>query len=128
MNCKRLYQPLESFRKATGYVFFHKLFLNLVVLALLVGFLSGFGAVLFYYLIQFCNWLFWGPGKELMAFLGLWGIPAIGCLGGLLVGPTLYLLAREARGHGIPEVMLAVARKGGGSDHGLSWSKLSLRH
>ena len=34
-------------------------------------------------------------------------------LAGLLYGPLVYFLAREARGHGVPEVMLAVARNGG---------------
>ena len=34
-------------------------------------------------------------------------------LGGLVVGPLIWFLAREARGHGIPEVMEAVALRGG---------------
>lgn len=37
-------------------------------------------------------------------------IPAIG---GLIVGPLIYLFAREAKGHGVPEVILAVATLGG---------------
>ena len=37
-------------------------------------------------------------------------IPAIG---GLIVGPLIYFFAREAKGHGVPEVMEAVALKGG---------------
>ncbi|MHC4547854.1 MAG: chloride channel protein [Planctomycetota bacterium] len=34
-------------------------------------------------------------------------------LGGLLVAPLVTYLAREARGHGVPEVMDAIARRGG---------------
>jgi CIC family chloride channel protein len=34
-------------------------------------------------------------------------------LGGLLVGPLVYFFAREAKGHGVPEVMAAVALRGG---------------
>jgi CIC family chloride channel protein len=34
-------------------------------------------------------------------------------LGGLLYGPLIQLFAREARGHGVPEVMIAVAENGG---------------
>jgi CIC family chloride channel protein len=34
-------------------------------------------------------------------------------LGGAIVGPLVYWLAREAKGHGVPEVMFAVARRGG---------------
>ena len=37
-------------------------------------------------------------------------IPA---LGGLIVGPLVYFMAREAKGHGVPEVMEAVALKSG---------------
>ncbi len=33
--------------------------------------------------------------------------------GGLIVGPLIYFFAREARGHGVPEVMKAVALRGG---------------
>jgi CIC family chloride channel protein len=37
-------------------------------------------------------------------------VPAIG---GLVYGPLIYRYAREARGHGVPEVMIAVADNGG---------------
>ena len=37
-------------------------------------------------------------------------IPAVG---GALVGPIVYCFAREAKGHGVPEVMLAIAQEGG---------------
>ena len=47
--------------------------------------------------------------RELGSF---WRI-AIPASGGLLVGPLIYFFAREARGHGIPEVMKAVAIRGG---------------
>jgi CIC family chloride channel protein len=38
---------------------------------------------------------------------------AIPALGGLIVGPVIYFFAREAKGHGVPEVMAAVALRGG---------------
>ncbi len=38
---------------------------------------------------------------------------AIPAAGGLIVGPLIYFFAREARGHGVPEVMKAVALHGG---------------
>ena len=37
-------------------------------------------------------------------------VPAVG---GLVVGPLVYFFAREAEGHGVPEVMEAVALHGG---------------
>src|SRR6185437_12285304 len=37
----------------------------------------------------------------------------IPCIGGIVYGPLIYHYAREARGHGVPEVMIAVAENGG---------------
>ena len=42
-----------------------------------------------------------------------WNLALLPALGGLVVGPLLWRFAREARGHGIPEVMEAVALSGG---------------
>lgn len=41
----------------------------LVILALLVGILSGTGAVLLYEMVQFCTRLFFGPVANFLAFL-----------------------------------------------------------
>jgi CIC family chloride channel protein len=38
---------------------------------------------------------------------------AIPAVGGLIVGPVIYFFAREAKGHGVPEVIGAVALRGG---------------
>jgi CIC family chloride channel protein len=43
----------------------------------------------------------------------VWFIVAVPVIGGLLYGPLIDRFAREARGHGVPEVMLAVAEEGG---------------
>ena len=45
--------------------------------------------------------------------MGLTGATLAVALGGLVVGPLIYFFAREARGHGVPEVMAAVALRGG---------------
>ena len=34
-------------------------------------------------------------------------------LGGLMVGPLIQRFAKEAKGHGVPEVMTALATRGG---------------
>jgi CIC family chloride channel protein len=88
----------------------------MAVLAVAVGIIAGFGAVGFRYLINFFQSVFYGGEGDLLDILtGLpWykkvGIPA---LGGLIVGPLVYFFAREAKGHGVPEVMEAVALKNG---------------
>ena len=45
--------------------------------------------------------------------LGVWFLLLAPVVAGLLYGPLVHLFAREARGHGVPEVMYAVARRGG---------------
>ena len=88
----------------------------MAVLAVAVGLAGGFGAVGFRYLINFFQSLAYGSSKELLGVVlalpwyhKVW-IPA---LGGMVVGPLVYFLAREAKGHGVPEVMEAVALRGG---------------
>ena len=44
---------------------------------------------------------------------GRWFVVLAPVVAGLLYGPLVHFFAREARGHGVPEVMFAVARRGG---------------
>jgi CIC family chloride channel protein len=92
------------------------------LLALLVGAGAGLGAVAFRYLIYFFTWLATGHsqfgqagyvGSSHLPWLGLGFFVVIPAIGGLLYGPLIYKWAREARGHGVPEVMIAVADNGG---------------
>ena len=96
--------------------------LGLVVMALTVGGLSGLGAVGFRWLIYAFTWLATGHqqfgqqgrvGSLHVPWLGIWFLLVIPVLGGLLYGPLIQRFAREARGHGVPEVMVAVAENGG---------------
>ncbi len=95
---------------------------GLLAIALVVGAGSGLGAVAFRYLIYFFTWLATGhvlfgqqgrvPSAHL-PWLGLGFFVVIPVIGGLIYGPLIYRYAREARGHGVPEVMIAVAGEGG---------------
>ena len=99
--------------------------------AIVVGLAGALGAVLFRLLIRAVQaFAFEGPdavallidegiaaeahdpleAAKLLAWYWLIAIPAAG---GLLVGPLIYFFAREARGHGVPEVMKAIAIRGG---------------
>jgi CIC family chloride channel protein len=81
--------------------------------ALLVGLGAGLGAVLFRWLIkEVQDFSFTGAG-QLFPFLGDYVLIVAPVIGGLIVGPLIYFFAREAKGHGVPEVMEAVAIKGG---------------
>lgn len=84
-----------------------------LTLAVIVGMVAGLAAVGFRWLIDNFQVIFFDGGKELFTFLGEYYVIIIPALGGLLVGPLVYFFAREARGHGVPEVMEAVALKGG---------------
>jgi chloride channel protein, CIC family len=95
---------------------------GIFLLALLTGAGSGLGALAFRYLISFFTWLATGhsqfgqqgyAGSAHLPWLGLAFFTVIPAAGGLLYGPLIYRYAREARGHGVPEVMIAVADNGG---------------
>jgi chloride channel protein, CIC family len=95
---------------------------GLFLLALLAGAGSGLGAVAFRYLIDFVTWAATGHsqfgqqghvGSAHLPWLGLGFFVVIPVIGGLIYGPLIYRFAREARGHGAPEVMIAVADNGG---------------
>lgn len=94
---------------------------GLLLAAVAVGIAAGFGAVGFRYLIFGFTWLSTGHFHPLagaspsdhLPFLGHWFYLLIPVVGGAIYGPLIYLFAREARGHGVPEVMIAVAENGG---------------
>ena len=96
--------------------------LGLVVMALLVGGGAGLAAVAFRELVYAVTWIATGHeqfgqqgrvASAHLAWLGIGFFLVIPVLGGLLYGPLIQRFAREARGHGVPEVMLAVAENGG---------------
>lgn len=85
-----------------------------ILLAVLIGVGAGFGAVAFWKAIEGVSWLFFAQGwVTLGRFLGKYYVIILPCLGGLLFGPLVYFVAREAKGEGPPEVMEAVAVSGG---------------
>ncbi len=95
---------------------------GLMALALVVGVGAGVGAIGFRYLIVGITELFSGQrdysaaghaANHHVPGLGRWFVVGAPVLGGLLYGPLVARFAPEARGHGVPEVMLAVAEHGG---------------
>lgn len=96
-------------------------------LALAVGLIAGFGSVGFRMLINlFKNDLFpsiriWISSISAMPFD--YTIIIIPAIGGAIIAPIIYYLAREAKGHGVPEVMEAVALRGGRIRLRIVWVK-----
>ncbi len=83
------------------------------ILAIIVGVVAGFGAVVFRWLISSFQSLFFGGGASVLGFMGQYYIILLPAVGGLIVGLLIYFGAREAKGHGVPEVMEAVSVHGG---------------
>ncbi len=110
MNAAAIDRFLKMFRLSGTHI--------LIVLSVFVGVATAIGALGFKVLIEYCNELFFGHTDQILTHaVGSGGykfwLPLIPMLGGLIVGPLVYKFAGEAKGHGVPEVMNAVARLGG---------------
>jgi CIC family chloride channel protein len=81
--------------------------------AVVVGIGAGVGALVFSWLVDTVTHLAFTTGKHLLTFLGQYYVIVVPAVGGLIVGPLVYFFAREAKGHGVPEVMEAVALRDG---------------
>ena len=88
----------------------------MIVIAIVIGVLAGFSAIGIRAMIKFFSDLsFPGSGNLLQNIMDtpwFW-ILIIPIIGGIIVGPIIYYLAPEAKGHGVPEVMQAILLKGG---------------
>ncbi|WP_018565975.1 chloride channel protein [Streptomyces sp. PsTaAH-124] len=93
-----------------------------MALAVIVGAGAGAGSLVFRWCIQTFTRLLTGHGDYAAApgtanphlpWLGPYFVLLTPVIGGLLYGPLVNRFAKEARGHGVPEVMLAVAQRGG---------------
>lgn len=87
-----------------------------LVLPVAIGVLSGYGAVLFRFVIKGAQYAFFHHTDDILTFadrLPAYETVGLPALGGLLVGLIVYFGAREAKGHGVPEVMEAIAVRSG---------------
>ncbi len=81
----------------------------LIVLAAGVGAITAFGAIGFVELLHLGKeW-----GDAVFRATPWWTIPLLPMVGALIAGILINAFASEAKGHGVPEVMDAVYRKGG---------------
>ena len=97
----------------------------LIILAVVIGVLTGLGSVGFIKVLdaiaEFARdgvagaegiWVF-GYRWTILERFGSANLVLLPALGGLLVGPLINRFAPEAKGHGVPEVMTALATRGG---------------
>ncbi len=85
----------------------------LLATALLVGIGTGIGTIIVRSLIELVSWVGFEWIPRVTESLGHAFIVFVPTAGGLLVGILVHRYAREAKGHGVPEVMEAVALRGG---------------
>jgi len=81
----------------------------LILLGAVIGGVTAFAAVAFVELLHALT----AGADQAIAATPIWLLPLLPMAGALLTGVTVHLFASEARGHGVPEVIDAVIRRGG---------------
>ncbi|MFH1429212.1 MAG: chloride channel protein [Candidatus Margulisiibacteriota bacterium] len=81
--------------------------------AVIIGVITAMAAIAFRSLIAFFQSGFFNTGQNVLFFMGKYYVIVIPAIGGLIVGLLIKYYAPEAKGHGVPEVMNAVANLGG---------------
>lgn len=86
--------------------------LILLFYAVIVGVVGGYGAVGFRKLIDLFNGLFFNGLRHGFSFLGKADVLLLPVIGLIIVSIIVKFFAPEAKGHGVPEVMAAIAEHG----------------
>ncbi len=88
----------------------------MIIVALIIGVLGGLGAVGIQFSIKLFQKIFWGDWSANLEYLRtvpLYVKILAPTVGGAIVGSIVYFVAQEAKGHGVPEVMEAIALRNG---------------
>lgn len=100
--------------------------LTLYLLAIAVGILGGYGAILFRFLIKVSQFIFYQNSDDFLSFahkVPFYLKVLIPALGGLIVGLIVRWGTEKAKGHGVPELIEAVVLRGGR----ISWRTAAAR-
>ena len=84
----------------------------LIIVAVLVGFLGGLGAIFFEWMIEFGQHFFFDIFPKLVGN-PKWLVIIIPAFGAVFLAPLIYYFPVEAKSDGVPATMHAVALKGG---------------
>lgn len=82
----------------------------LIVVPIIIGLLGGLGAAGLRFLINFFKDFFWGDLGNSLSWIKTLIVPAVGAF---IAGLIIYFFSKEAKGHGVPEVMEAISLKNG---------------
>jgi len=118
MIMKRITIPYSPFLRSSAKAIVSKENLTLNLLAVPLGIFCGYVAMWFRMLIMFFQNIFFYQNISVENTLIInntlgWKLIFIPAIGGIIVGLIVYFVAREAKGHGVPEVMEAVVLKEG---------------
>ena len=88
----------------------------MIIIAVIIGLIGGLGAVGIQYSIRLVQDIFWGNSELTLDFLKT--VPfyvkiLAPTIGGVIVGAIVHFVAKEAKGHGVPEVMETIALRNG---------------
>ncbi len=100
--------------------------LTLYLLAIAVGILGGYGAILFRLLIRISQFIFYQNSSDFLSFaqkVPFYLKVLIPALGGLFVGLIVRWGTEKAKAHGVPELIEAVVLRGGR----ISWRTATAR-
>ncbi len=85
----------------------------ILIIGVLIGLAAGIGVAVTKLMLIGFHHLFFIYGKYVLGFMGDYYVILLPALGGLLVGPLVFIISKEARGHGVPEIMQAMVQQGG---------------
>ncbi|WP_320169226.1 chloride channel protein [Maridesulfovibrio sp.] len=98
----------------------------LMFFSVAIGVAAAMGAFVFRWLIEQFQTLFWAEGSTFLDRVGdspWWLVLLLPCLGGLAAGVIINRWAPEAKGPGVPEVIKAIAVRGGVIRHRITFLK-----
>jgi CIC family chloride channel protein len=99
--------------------FFQKMKMNehsfMLIMAVIIGVIGGYASVAIHWMIHFFQKLLWGGEFNLSLLNSIeWYYKLIiPIIGGIVVGLVIRYVAKEAKGHGVPEVMEAITLRNG---------------